>query len=144
MAAAPKMNVPDAATEEHPAINSILGRIRSSISSPSSYRHARRVGALPHSRPDSVLSRVGQLAIDLVQIGLGNSEIAPSASDKRFGDPAFAKNPIYKRVMQSYLAWRSSLLDLVAGGSEHRLERCRATSLRYYADYRSARRRPTR
>jgi len=48
-----------------------------------------------------------------VQIGIGTSEIAPTASDKRFADPAFAQNPVYKRMMQSYLAWRASLLDLV-------------------------------
>jgi len=114
MAAAPKMNVPDAATEEHPAINSILGANPFIDLQPKQLiGMLAELGRFLTSRPDSVLSRVGQLAIDLVQIGLGNSEIAPSASDKRFGDPAFAKNPIYKRVMQSYLAWRSSLLDLV-------------------------------
>jgi polyhydroxyalkanoate synthase len=56
---------------------------------------------------------MGALVIDLTQIALGNSEIAPQAGDKRFADPAFAQHPIYKRLMQTYLAWRSSLLDLV-------------------------------
>ena len=65
------------------------------------------------ARPESVVSRTGQLVIDLVQIATGNSEIAPQSNDKRFGDPAFAQNPVYRRVMQSYLAWRGALLDLV-------------------------------
>ena len=114
MAATPKMNVHDAANEEHPAINSILGANPFIDLQPKQLvGMLTELGRFLTSRPDSVMSRMGQLAIDLVQIGLGNSEIAPPASDKRFTDPAFAQHPIYKRMMQTYLAWRSSLLDLV-------------------------------
>ncbi len=114
MAATPKMNVHDAASEEHPAINSILGANPFIDLQPKQLvGMLTELGRFLSSRPDSVMSRMGQLAIDLVQIGLGNSEIAPQASDKRFTDPAFAQHPIYKRMMQTYLAWRSSLLDLV-------------------------------
>ncbi len=114
MAATPKMNVHDALSEEHPAINSILGANPFIDLQPKQLvGMLTELGRFLTSRPDSVMSRMGQLAIDLVQIGLGNSEIAPQASDKRFTDPAFAEHPIYKRMMQTYLAWRSSLLDLV-------------------------------
>jgi len=114
MSAAPKLGMHDAAAEEHPAINSILGANPFIDLQPKQLiGMLTELGRFLTSRPDSVMSRMGQLAIDLVQIGLGNSEIAPPANDKRFADPAFAQNPIYKRVMQSYLAWRGSLLDLV-------------------------------
>ena len=114
MAATPKMNVHDAASEEHPAINSILGANPFIDLQPKQLvGMLTELGRFLTSRPDSVMSRMGQLFIDFVQIGLGNSEIAPQASDKRFSDPAFAEHPIYKRMMQTYLAWRSSLLDLV-------------------------------
>lgn len=114
MGAAPKMTVHEAASEEHPAINSILGANPFIDLQPKQLvGMLLELGRFLSSRPDSVMSRMGQLAIDLVQIGLGNSEIAPPANDKRFVDPAFTQNPIYKRVMQTYLAWRSSLLDLV-------------------------------
>src|SRR5579864_2809947 len=114
MSAAPKLGMHDAANEEHPAINSILGANPFIDLQPKQLLGTLvELGRFLSSRPDSVMSRMGQLAIDLVQIGMGNSEIAPAASDKRFADPAFAQNPIYKRVMQSYLAWRNSLLDLV-------------------------------
>ena len=43
----------------------------------------------------------------------GLSEVAPEPSDKRFIDPAWAENPLYKRVMQGYLAWRKAMHDLV-------------------------------
>jgi len=114
MAAVSKMNVHDAASEEHPAINSILGANPFIDLQPKQLiGMLTELGRFLTSRPDSVMSRMGQLVIDLVQIGLGNSEIAPQASDKRFTDPAFAQHPIYKRMMQTYLAWRSSLLDIV-------------------------------
>ena len=114
MAATPKMNVHDALSEEHPAINSILGANPFIDLQPKQLvGMLTELGRFLTSRPDSVMSRMGQLFIDLVQVGLGNSEIAPQASDKRFTDPAFAQHPIYKRMMQTYLAWRSSLLDLV-------------------------------
>ncbi len=114
MAAAPKMTVHEAAIEEHPAVNSILGANPFIDLQPKQLvGMLTELGRFLTSRPDSVMSRMGQLAIDLVQIGLGNSEIAPAANDKRFADPAFAQNPVYKRLMQTYLAWRGSLLDLV-------------------------------
>ena len=115
MSAAPKMTVlHDAAAEEHPAINSILGANPFIDLQPKQLLGMLgELGRFLIARPDSVMSRVGQMAIDLVQIGLGNSEIAPATNDKRFTDPAFAHNPIYKRLMQTYLAWRGSLLDLV-------------------------------
>jgi polyhydroxyalkanoate synthase len=114
MAAAPKLTVHEAVTDEHPAINSILGANPFIDLQPKQLLGMLgELGRFLSSRPDSVMSRMGQLAIDLVQIGLGNSEIAPAANDKRFADPAFAQNPIYKRMMQGYLAWRGSLLDLV-------------------------------
>src|SRR3984893_4595173 len=114
MSAAPKLGMHDPAGEEHPAINSILGANPFIDLQPKQLiGMLTELGRFLTSRPDSVMARMGQLAIDLVQIGLGNSEIAPPASDKRFADPAFTQNPIYKRMMQTYLAWRSSLLDIV-------------------------------
>jgi polyhydroxyalkanoate synthase len=102
MSAAPKMTVQEAAAEEHPAINSILGANPFIDLQPKQLIGTLvELGRFLTSRPDAVMSRMGQLAIDLMQIGLGNSEIAPQASDKRFADPAFAQHPIYKRLMQT-------------------------------------------
>jgi len=90
MAAAPKMNIHETVFEDHPAVNSILGANPFIDLQPKQLLGTLvELGRFLTSRPDSVLSRMGQLAIDLVQIGFGNSEIAPAASDKRFADPAF-------------------------------------------------------
>ena len=140
MAAAPKMTVHETVNEDHPAINSILGANPFIDLQPKQLLGmVAELGRFLSSRPDSVMSRMGQLAIDLVQIGMGNSEIAPAASDKRFADPAFAQNP----DLQAGDAELSRVAQLAArpraGGPEHPLAGCRATALRHHADYRSAR-----
>jgi polyhydroxyalkanoate synthase subunit PhaC len=53
-----------------------------------------------------------RLARESVQIARGTDEHRPSPKDKRFSDPAWSKNPVYRRVGQLYLA---------AGGAASRL-----------------------
>jgi polyhydroxyalkanoate synthase len=49
----------------------------------------------------------------LIEVGIGRSEVAPSAGDKRFSDPPWTTNPLYHRLMQAYLVERKGLLRLV-------------------------------
>jgi polyhydroxyalkanoate synthase subunit PhaC len=68
------------------------------------------------------LERLPGLGTQIFNILTGRSEIEPDPSDKRFTDPAWKENPFYRALMQSYLAWRSLMLDLVneqaANGSD--------------------------
>lgn len=105
-----------AADESHPAVNSILG------ANPFIDLDTKQIlgivvalGRYLAAHPDMVLSRMGQLGIDLVQVALGSSGVEPEAGDRRFTDPAFAQHPVYRRVMQGYLAWRAAMHDLVEG-----------------------------
>ena len=103
--------------ENNPALNAILGanpfvgldatQILGTLT--------RLIGHLS-SEPANVASRALQLALELGQIAGGNSTIAPEPGDKRFVDPAWAEHPIYRRMMQSYLAWRIAMHDLVNDG----------------------------
>ena len=68
--------------------------------------------------PDKFRSRMSGYLFDLMEVATGTSEIRPEASDRRFSDPAFAESPFYRRLMQSYLAWRSALQDLVGLSNE--------------------------
>ena len=115
MAAAPKFKpVHSIPEEEHPALDAILGanpfvgidaaQIAGTL--------ARVVGHLA-GHPRAVLSRVAQLLMEFGQIAAGLSDVEPEASDKRFTDPAWREHPLYHRVMQSYLAWRTAMHDLV-------------------------------
>jgi len=115
MAAAPKPKpVHSIPEEEHPALDAILGanpfvgidaaQIAGTL--------ARVVGHLA-AHPRAVASRLAQLSMEFGQIAAGLSDIEPEASDKRFDDAAWKEHPLYHRLMQSYLAWRTAMHDLV-------------------------------
>ena len=115
MASAAKLQ-PEILTPEdnHPALNAILG------ANPLVGLDAKQVVGtltmfLTHlaSQPATVASRSLQLALELAQVAAGVSSIEPEPGDKRFNDPAWSEQPMFRRVMQSYLAWRAAMHDLV-------------------------------
>src|SRR5438445_805522 len=59
------------------------------------------------------LNRLPKLATDFFNILTARSEIEPDPADKRFSDPAWKENPLYRGLMQGYLAWRDAMLGLV-------------------------------
>jgi polyhydroxyalkanoate synthase len=100
--------------DDHPAINAILG------ANPFVDLDAWQiVGTLTRfarhllDRPGVVASRVVELGLEVAQVAAGISDIAPEPSDKRFNDPAWREHPGFRRVMQSYLAWRTAMHELV-------------------------------
>ena len=74
---------------------------------------ARLLGSLA-SRPVSTGRRVGALAADLAAIVAGKSTVAPDRRDRRFADEAWAKNPLLRRLVQSYLASGATAAQLVS------------------------------
>jgi polyhydroxyalkanoate synthase len=65
------------------------------------------------SRPDRVVRRFAGLGKDLAKIAVGRSEIAPRKGDKRFADKAWSQNPLFRRLMQSYVATGDTALGLI-------------------------------
>ena len=63
--------------------------------------------------PGAVVTAATGAARQLVEAALGRSDLAPDPSDKRFVDPAWAKNPVYRRLLQAYLVERDALFRLV-------------------------------
>ena len=57
--------------------------------------------------PQTLLRDTPGAALELLRIGLGKSEIAPDKRDKRFADPAWQDNPLFRAYMQSYLYFGS-------------------------------------
>jgi len=55
-------------------------------------------------RPATTGQRLGELAGELVRIGRGSSTLTPDPKDRRFSDPAWAGNPLLRRLVQAYLA----------------------------------------
>ncbi|MBA4290406.1 MAG: class II poly(R)-hydroxyalkanoic acid synthase, partial [Pseudomonas sp.] len=52
-------------------------------------------------------------SVELKNVLLGQSELTPAEGDRRFADPAWSQNPLYRRYLQTYLAWRKELHDWV-------------------------------
>ncbi len=75
----------------------------------------RYFGQVATRHPQAVLQTVPGLGQELVKIGLGRSETAPEKGDKRFADPAWQGNPLFKATMQSYLTWGAGLERYVDG-----------------------------
>jgi polyhydroxyalkanoate synthase len=65
-------------------------------------------------RPGAVAGRAGELASELVRVGLGRSDLSPHEKDRRFADEAWAKNPFLRRTLQGYLAAGQGARGLVS------------------------------
>jgi len=64
-------------------------------------------------RPGRVVGRTYGLASELAKVGIGRSELEPHEKDRRFADEAWAKNPLFKRTLQGYLAFGEAVRGLV-------------------------------
>ncbi|MEX6503847.1 class II poly(R)-hydroxyalkanoic acid synthase [Pseudomonas zhanjiangensis] len=56
---------------------------------------------------------VAHFGAELKNVLLGQSDLQPEGGDRRFADPAWSQNPLYRRYLQTYLAWRKELHDWV-------------------------------
>jgi polyhydroxyalkanoate synthase len=75
------------------------------------------------AEPSALATESVRAAADLALVALGASDVAPSPKDRRFSDPAWSQNPLYRRWAQAYLVW---------AGAVERL----ATTPRLQADWR--------
>ena len=55
-------------------------------------------------RPRTLARRGLELGAELAKVTAGRSELEPRRGDRRFRDPAWAANPAFRRLAQSYLA----------------------------------------
>ncbi len=64
--------------------------------------------------PVRVAGRTIGLAAELAKIGVGRSEIEAGEKDRRFAEEGWAKNPMLRRTLQTYLACGEAARGLVA------------------------------
>ena len=62
-------------------------------------RLAQRVAVEPGAATAAALDAAGEL----MRVGVGRSDVAPGAGDRRFADKAWRTNPLFRRLMQAYL-----------------------------------------
>jgi polyhydroxyalkanoate synthase len=65
----------------------------------------RFFGQVAVRHPQALLQTMPDMSLELMRIGLGKSEVAPDKGDKRFADPAWQQNPLFKMTMQTYLSY---------------------------------------
>ena len=64
-------------------------------------------------QPVHSVKHAARFSLEIKNVLLGQSELSPEKSDRRFNDPTWINNPIYRRYMQGYLAWRKELHDWI-------------------------------
>lgn len=77
-------------------------------------------------RPVKTLKHVAKFNGELVRILTGRSELEAGPRDKRFADPAWRYNPLYKAGMQYYLAVQKGVAGWLDDVEFDELERARA------------------
>ena len=63
--------------------------------------------------PALVLATGLRAGADLADVTIGRSSVQPAKGDKRFAHPAWAHNPIYRRLVQAYLVDAAAVMRLV-------------------------------
>jgi polyhydroxyalkanoate synthase len=76
--------------------------------------------------PGLVWQYDANLVTSLLSIMSGNSELAARKGDRRFSDPTWSENPLYRGVLQAYLAWNTAMDDFIAGTSLDNISKQRA------------------
>ncbi|MCO8310463.1 class II poly(R)-hydroxyalkanoic acid synthase [Pseudomonas mandelii] len=92
------------ASENTLGLNPVVGLRRKDL-----LGSARMVLSQAIRQPIHSARHVAHFGIELKNVLLGKSELQPQSDDRRFLDPAWSQNPLYKRYLQTYLAWRKEL-----------------------------------
>jgi polyhydroxyalkanoate synthase len=66
------------------------------------------------AEPRALAAESMRVAAELARIVLGVSDVDIPADDKRFADPTWNQNPLYRRWAQSYLLWAEAVERLAA------------------------------
>jgi polyhydroxyalkanoate synthase len=76
-------------------------------------------------RPAKTVKHLKRLGDEVVKIVQDKSELAPNPGDKRFQDPTFQRNRLYKGAMQYYLAVQKGVGEWLQDLDLDEMERAR-------------------
>ncbi|SAK61760.1 Poly-beta-hydroxybutyrate polymerase [Caballeronia glebae] len=74
---------------------------------------AGQIGAQAMLHPALLMGQTAALVRDLTSAANGKDACSPQQGDKRFADPAWREQTLYRTTMQGYLAWRNALAGFV-------------------------------
>ncbi|MBC3376047.1 class II poly(R)-hydroxyalkanoic acid synthase [Pseudomonas sp. SWRI92] len=92
------------ASENTLGLNPVVGLRRKDL-----LASARMVLTQTIKQPLHSVKHVAHFGAELRKVLFGKSELQPAGDDRRFNDPAWSQNPLYRRYLQTYLAWRKEL-----------------------------------
>jgi polyhydroxyalkanoate synthase len=92
------------ASEHTLGLNPVVGLRRKDL-----LTTARMVLIQSLKQPVHSAKHVAHFGLELKNVLLGKSSLQPGGDDRRFADPAWSQNPLYRRYLQTYLAWRKEL-----------------------------------
>jgi len=105
-------DLPRQASEHTLGLNPVIGLRRKDL-----LTTARMVLTQAIRQPIHSAKHVAHFGLELKNVLLGKSTLAPDSDDRRFVDPAWSQNPLYRRYLQTYLAWRKELHDWIDDSS---------------------------
>ncbi|MFJ5298086.1 class II poly(R)-hydroxyalkanoic acid synthase [Pseudomonas sp. NPDC088368] len=105
-------DLPRQASEHTLGLNPVVGLRRKDL-----LTTARMVLTQAIKQPIHSAKHVAHFGLELKNVLLGKSSLVPDSDDRRFADPAWSQNPLYRRYLQTYLAWRKELHDWIDDSS---------------------------
>ena len=96
------------ASENTLGLNPVIGLRRKDL-----LTSARMVLRQAIRQPLHSAKHVAHFGMELKDVIFGKSSLQPEGDDRRFADPAWSQNPLYRRYLQTYLAWRKELHDWI-------------------------------
>jgi polyhydroxyalkanoate synthase len=72
-----------------------------------------RLGQRLAVEPGVAVATAVDAAGELVRVAVGRSDIAPERGDRRFSDPTWHQNPVFRRLLQAYLVEQDALHRVV-------------------------------
>ncbi|OCR26888.1 poly(R)-hydroxyalkanoic acid synthase [Pseudomonas syringae] len=100
------------ASEHTLGLNPVVGLRRKDL-----LTTARTVLRQALKQPWHSAKHVAHFGLELKNVLLGKSALQPDSDDRRFLDPAWSQNPLYRRYLQTYLAWRKELHEWVGSSN---------------------------
>ncbi|MDD0976028.1 class II poly(R)-hydroxyalkanoic acid synthase [Pseudomonas fontis] len=100
------------ASENTLGLNPVIGLRRKDL-----LTSARMVLRQAIRQPLHSAKHVAHFGMELKDVIFGKSSLQPEGDDRRFSDPAWNQNPLYRRYLQTYLAWRKELHDWIGSSN---------------------------
>jgi polyhydroxyalkanoate synthase len=116
-----KIEAGESAIDTTVALNPIVGLAREDLIGAVGVMLRETAG-----RPMKTLKHMKNFSGEVVKILRNTSELAPDPKDRRFADPAWRTNPLYRAGMQYYLAVRKGMREMIDDAEFDDLERARA------------------